>query len=165
MLDHHSLTIQSSSPSITLNKIRVLIAEDHLLIRKTFSALLSEAPDIQEVNEVDHISDLLDRVKKLKPHVLILNAHMPDGKNLFTSQGWRKRYPDVHILVLSAHERHEDNLPGTGGIGGDLLSQSVRLVAGREEWLSCRVVDILTKSLKDYKDDPHMSVSAREIWV
>lgn len=155
------MPLQPSSSSIPLNKIRVLLAEAHPLIRKTFAELLSEAPEIQEVSEVNQLS--ADRVKQLKPHVLILNGQIPNAKDLLTSESWRKRYPNVHILMLS--ERGHQDTPGTDEWSSHPVHRSVRLVAGREESLSRRVVDILVKSLNAYEYNPQMNLSAKEIWV
>jgi two-component system response regulator DesR len=65
---------------IVSKKIRVVLAEDHHVVRTAFAALLDMEPDIEVVGEVSITGDLLDSVADVRPDVLLLDAHMPGGR-------------------------------------------------------------------------------------
>jgi len=155
-------------------KIRVMLAEDHSVVRSAFTALLTREADIEVVGEVADTTTLLEMVDKLKPDVLILDAHMPGGKVIFTARQLGEQQPNMRILVLSAYERSE-YIVGLvrAGVAGyvlkhdssDMLVQAVRTVAAGEEWLSPRVADILIKAMRNYDERPAAKLTSREVEV
>ncbi|MBK8901664.1 MAG: response regulator transcription factor [Anaerolineaceae bacterium] len=157
-----------------IKRIRVVLAEDHHVVRSAFAALLSKEADIEVVGEVADTAVLLDTVAKLKPDVLILDAHMPGGKVITTARKLREEQPRVRVLVLSGYERNE-YIVGLvrAGVAGyvlkhdstEMLTQAVRAVARGEEWLSPRVADILMKAMRSYEDRPAAKLTGREVEV
>jgi DNA-binding NarL/FixJ family response regulator len=155
-------------------KIRVVLAEDHHVVRTAFAALLAKEPDIEVVGEVSNTGDLLDRVAELRPDVLLLDAHMPGGRVITAAKKLRDQYPKVQILVLSAYERSEYivGLVRAGAAGyvlkhdsSDMLVTAVRAVAQGEGWLSPRVADILVRSVRNYDEKPDAKLTEREVDV
>jgi DNA-binding NarL/FixJ family response regulator len=155
-------------------KIRVVLAEDHHVVRTAFAALLAKEPDIEVVGEVSNTGDLLDRVAELRPDVLLLDAHMPGGRVITAAKKLRDQYPKVQILVLSAYERSEYIvvLVRAGAAGyvlkhdsSDMLVTAVRAVAQGEGWLSPRVADILVRSVRNYDEKPDAKLTEREVDV
>jgi DNA-binding NarL/FixJ family response regulator len=155
-------------------KIRVVLAEDHHVVRTAFAALLAKEPDIEVVGEVSNTGDLLDRVAELRPDVLLLDAHMPGGRVITAAKKLRNQYPKVQILVLSAYERSEYivGLVRAGAAGyvlkhdsSDMLVTAVRAVAQGEGWLSPRVADILVRSVRNYDEKPDAKLTEREVDV
>lgn len=156
------------------NKIRVMLAEDHSVVRSAFAALLTREPDIEVVGEVADITAMLDMVNTLVPDVLILDAHMPGGKVIVGARTLREQNPRVRILVLSGYERSEYvvGLIRAGVTGymlkhdsSDMLVQAVRAVARGEEWLSPRVTDILMKAMRNDDERPTAKLTDREVEI
>lgn len=160
--------------AIENEKIRVVLAEDHHVVRTAFAALLAKEPDIDVVGEVSNTGDLLQTVTELHPDVLLLDAHMPGGKVITVAKELRIRCPEVQILVLSAYERSEYivGLVRAGAAGyvlkhdsSDMLVTAVRAVAQGEGWLSPRVADILVRSVRNYDKRPVATLTEREVEV
>lgn len=157
-----------------MKRIRVVLAEDHNVVRTAFAALLAKEADIEVVGEVADTPTLLDTVAELGPDVLILDAHMPGGKVIQTAKTLRERQPQVRILVLSGYERNE-YIVGLvrAGVAGymlkhdssEMLVEAVRAVDRGEEWLSPRVAEILMKSVRSYEERPATKLTDRELEV
>ncbi|MCI0399605.1 MAG: response regulator transcription factor [Chloroflexi bacterium] len=157
-----------------MNKIRVVLAEDHHVVRGALAALLAKEPDIAVVGEVADATVLLNVVKALKPDVLLLDAHMPGHRVLETVQTLRNRHPELQILVLSAYRRREYaiGLLEVGAAGyllkddpQETLIQAVRIVARGQQWFSPRVMEILIKSASERNQQPISELTKREIEV
>ncbi len=156
------------------SRIRVVLADDHHIVRAAFIKLLEKEPDIEIVGEAADTISLIGVVKNLRPNVLLLDAHMPGGKVTEAAQIIRDEVPDVRILVLSAYERREYVIGLVrAGVAGymlkhdspEMLVRAVRTVAMGEDWLSPRVADILMKSMRAYEESPKVKLSPREVEV
>lgn len=144
-----------------MNSIRVLLADDHHVVRAAIAAFLKEQRDILVVGEVADVRELVEKVERQRPDVLVLDAHMPGHRVIETARKLRKQYPSVRILVLSAYDRKEYvvGLLGAGAAGyvlkddsPDTLVQAIRSVARGRQWLSPRVADVLVNSaLRDHE--------------
>ncbi len=138
-----------------MGKIRIVLAEDHHVVRAAIASLLAKEADIEVVGEVPEAMALVPRVEALKPDVLILDAHMPGHKVIESAHALRARHPNVRILVLSAYNRREYvvGMLGAGAAGyvlkddpPEALAAAVRAVAGGKQWLSPRVTELLVRS-------------------
>lgn len=132
-----------------MRKTKVMIAEDHPLVREAIRNRLNEAKDIEVVGEVDNGENLLPTVQELVPDVLILDIAMPEFNALTATRKLKKTHPQVQILVLTAHDE-EELVVGlvSAGVKGYLLKDdrfslnivsAVRLLAGGQSYLSQRV--------------------------
>jgi DNA-binding NarL/FixJ family response regulator len=155
-------------------QIKVVLAEDHHVVRSAFAALLMQEPDIEIVGEVARTDNVIDKVKETEPNVLILDAHMPGERVINVAKELRELYPDVRILVLSAYEQSEYvvGLVRAGAAGyvlkhdsSDMLVTAVRAVAQGEGWLSPRVAGILARSVRNFDERPSPKLTDREIEV
>jgi DNA-binding NarL/FixJ family response regulator len=135
-----------------MRRIRVVLAEDHHLVRAAIASLLA---DLEVVGEVPEARVLATMVAALKPDVLVLDAHMPGHRVIEGARELRATHPEVRILVLSAYNRLEyvRGLLGAGAAGyvlkddpPEALTAAVRAVAHGRQWLSPRVTDLLVKS-------------------
>jgi len=85
--------------------IRVLIVDDHPLVRQGVQAMLAQAPDIEVVGEAADSTEAMALVEQLRPDVVLLDVEMP-GPRAWEVEAWiRQQYPDIVGLVLSAHNR------------------------------------------------------------
>ena len=88
--------------------VRLLLADDHLLIRASLKSLLSEFPGFEVVAEAGDGREALDLAGKHQPDVVLMDIAMAGLNGLEATRLIRKEHPDVHVIVLSMHasERH-----------------------------------------------------------
>ncbi len=87
--------------------IRVMIADDHALVREGISAILGRCDDITVVGEASNGKEAIDNVDKLKPDVILMDIAMPGLGGLEATVEIKKKNPDVKILVLTQYEDKE----------------------------------------------------------
>lgn len=87
-----------------MDPIRILIADDHALVRSGLSVVLNAQPDFEVVGEAATGRETIERVVALKPDVLLLDIAMPDGNGLEAAQEIRRKAPDVRIIVLTMYD-------------------------------------------------------------
>ena len=90
-----------------MKKTRILLVEDHHVVRAAVAAFLSREQDLEVVGEVARVADLEPTVRRLRPDLLLLDAHMPGHKVVESARKLREAYPAMPILVLSAYDRRE----------------------------------------------------------
>jgi len=84
--------------------IRVLIADDHAIVRTGLRALLKSEPDLELVGEATGGYEAIDLVGKTHPDILILDLSMPDLDGIAVTRQVKPQYPDLRILILTVHE-------------------------------------------------------------
>jgi DNA-binding NarL/FixJ family response regulator len=93
--------------SIPDEPIKVLLVDDHTILREGIRALLSSEPDIRVVGEASDGLEALEQVPRLEPQVVIMDLVMPRMNGLEATRQIRARYPDVRILILSMYDDDE----------------------------------------------------------
>jgi len=88
-------------------KIRVLIADDHGLMRAGVKALLTATEDIEVVGEAEDGDEAIREVRRLEPDVVLMDVAMPGLGGLEATLVIRKEKPDVKILVLTQYDDRE----------------------------------------------------------
>jgi DNA-binding NarL/FixJ family response regulator len=83
--------------------MRVLIADDHEVIRKGISSILQARADIQICGEATNGEEAVSKTQLLKPDLLILDISLPDSNGLEVATAIKKLLPEVPILLLSAY--------------------------------------------------------------
>lgn len=136
-----------------MTKIRVVLADDHPVVRTGIRALLERAPDIVIVAEAENGLEVLKLVEKFSPDVLVLDIEMPQLSGVEVAQQIKARNLPVRILALSAYaEDHYVNKILLSGASGYLIKDeaphmiidAVRGIAmGEEGWMSRRAVATL----------------------
>lgn len=137
-----------------VNPRRVLLADDHALVRSGIRNALEGLPDLEIVSEAGDGPGLMAALASLRPDLLIVDVHMPDFAPLTAIREIRQRYPDMRILVISAYDDdvYVQGLLGMG-VGGyhlkdqplsDLKLAVERVLAG-ERWISSPLVGKLTQ--------------------
>lgn len=86
-----------------LNKITVLIADDHTIVRKGLCALLAEESDIEVVGDAKDGRETISKVEQLQPDVVLMDISMPGLNGMDATRQIKKRFPDTKILILSMH--------------------------------------------------------------
>jgi DNA-binding NarL/FixJ family response regulator len=86
---------------------RVIIVEDHILLRAGLRALLSQEADIEVVGESDNGRDALRAIGNLSPHLVLMDLTMPGTNGIEAIADIKRRYPTVRVLVLTIHKTDE----------------------------------------------------------
>ncbi len=90
-----------------MSKIRVLIADDHAILRQGLKALLSLADDIEVVGEAADGEQAVEQVRALRPDIVLMDVAMPGLGGLEATLAIRREHPDVKVLVLTQYEDGE----------------------------------------------------------
>ncbi len=88
-------------------KIRVLLAEDHTIVRQGIAALLRTESDMEVAGEASNGLEAIELTKKLSPDVILMDIGMPQLNGLETTREIKKRFPSMKILVLTMHDNEE----------------------------------------------------------
>lgn len=90
-----------------MSRAKVLLVEDHIVVRQGIKALLSDEPDIQIVGEADNGREALALVDTLQPNVVLMDISMPGMNGIEATRQVRQRHPEVKVVVLSMHANEE----------------------------------------------------------
>jgi DNA-binding NarL/FixJ family response regulator len=132
--------------------LRILIAENHTLVRAGLQALLSQDPEFEIVGEAENGRDAVRAVGELKPHVVLMDLSMPGMNGMEAILDIKRRYPEVRVLVLTLHKTEEFVLASLhAGADGYILKEAtphelrlaVRTVASGKTYLSQELSGIL----------------------
>lgn len=105
--------------------IRVLIVDDHEIVRKGICALLSKEHGIQVVGEAANGADAITQAKSLKPDVILMDLMMPKMDGIEATRQITTAQPDVHVLVLTSFAVDDKVFPAIkAGALGYLLKDS-----------------------------------------
>jgi len=87
-----------------MKKIRVLIVDDHAVLRAGLRALLNLQPDIEVVGEAAEGLEALEKTKRLDPEVVLMDLSLPGMEGLEATKELKKTHPNVKVLILTMHE-------------------------------------------------------------
>ncbi len=156
-------------------KIRVLVVDDHTLLRDGITALLDLVPDIEVVGEAGNGKEALERVRELRPDVVLMDIEMPVMDGLEAARRMHQRYPASKVLILSQYDDASHVLDAVeAGVQGfvDKTGASVELAAGirsvhrGDSYLSPtaarRLVGEFQRAEHPRSDDPYDRLTSRE---
>lgn len=154
---------------------RVLIADDHELVRRGIRSLLDEHPDLEVAGEAATAPEVLEKVRGEDWDVLVLDLGMPGGEGIETLRRVRSAAPDLPVVILSVHPEDQlaKRLLGAGAAGyvqKEAASEEL-VVAVRRALRGGRYVspELASKLAADLEGDgealPHERLSEREFQV
>lgn len=85
-------------------KIRVLLADDHAVVREGIRRFLEEADDIEIVAEAGDGREALEKVREHRPDVAVLDVRMPEMSGVEATRRIKERFPEVRVLILTAYD-------------------------------------------------------------
>jgi two-component system response regulator NreC len=151
--------------------IRVVLADDHALMRRSLRALLEGEEDVDVVGEAGELASAVRHVQARQPNVLVLDIRMPDGSSVETIKKLRERAPDTQVVVLSMNDSpvFGQRALTSGALGFVLkehadseLPEAVRAAASGAEYISPRVAPRLEALRRSIAED---DLTPREVEV
>lgn len=153
--------------------IRVLIADDHSVVRQGLKQILSETDDLVVAGEASNGVAVMQMVREGNWDVVLMDVSMPDRNGIDALKLIKKEYPRLPVLVLSMHpEEHYAVRALKAGAAGyltkqgapELLVSAIRQVAAGKKYVSAAVAEELANAILDDDDErpPHEKLSDRE---
>jgi len=90
-----------------MNKIQVLLVEDHTIVRKGLRSLLDGEAGIEVTGEAQDGREAIERVQQLHPDVVVMDIAMPTLNGLEATRQIKKRFPEVKVVALTMHANEE----------------------------------------------------------
>ncbi|HTV62439.1 MAG TPA: response regulator transcription factor [Verrucomicrobiae bacterium] len=124
--------------------IRILIADDHYVVRMGIAAIINNEPDMEVVAEAANGNQAIDLFEKHQPGLVLLDSRMPQRNGVDTAKEIKNRRADARILMLTAFDGDEDIFRAlSAGVQGYILKNStgeqlipaIRAVAAGERWI------------------------------
>ena len=91
-----------------MDKIRVLLVDDHVLFRKGLVSLMTLRPELEVVGEADDGYEALAKARELKPDLVLMDINMPNCNGLEATRSIKAEMPDARIVMLTVSEQEED---------------------------------------------------------
>lgn len=152
-------------------KTRILLADDHTVVRQGFKMILSAQPDLEVVGEAGNGREAVERASELKPDVVVMDVSMPELNGIEATRRIAEASPRTRVLALSMHKDavyvREILRAGARGyllkdsIESDLVA-AVRAVGRGDGYLSPSVSDAVLSDYRKHVSDPIDLLTSRE---
>jgi DNA-binding NarL/FixJ family response regulator len=86
-------------------KIKVLLVEDHSIVREGLQVLFADEPDLRIIGEASNGAEALEFVRSNKPDLVLMDINMPVMNGIECTRELKKLYPEIKIVVLSMHDQ------------------------------------------------------------
>jgi DNA-binding NarL/FixJ family response regulator len=149
---------------VTVKPIRVLVADDHMIVRTGIRHVLESEPDFEVVGEAVNGGEAISLATELRPDVVVLDISMPDQSGLEVAAHLRSSSGTPRVLMLSMHDNAEYVLESVrAGADGYLLKDTaatelraaIRAVCRGESYFSSPVASRLTAALRREHENNH----------
>ena len=158
-----------------MKKKRVLIADDHPVIRAGLAQIIKESHDIAVTGEASNCTEVFEKTRQDDYDLVVLDISMPDGSGLDVLKQLKTSHPGLPVLILSIHfeSRYAIRALRAGAAGylnkrsaeSELL-QAVKTVLSGKRYISAELADILATEIDRNFDKPvHRDLSDREYEV
>lgn len=155
--------------------IRILIADDHEVVRRGLALVLNLEPDFEVVGEAQDSTEALDLADEVSPDVAILDMKMPGMTGREAASLIKERHPAIRVMILSGAEIDEDVFDtidsGVDGyvlkdVSPDELNRAIRMVASGQTYIHADVTRaLLDRARSPKKHPPNVNLTRREMDV
>jgi len=153
------------------SSIRVLIADDHAIVRQGLKAILADTEDLVVTGEAENGVRALQLIRDGDYDVVLMDVNMPDRNGIDTLKLVKKEFPKLPVLMLSMHpeEQYAIRALKAGAAGylskqsaPDLLVTAIRQVASGKKYVSATLAEQLAEAITEDDRPPHERLSDRE---
>ncbi len=107
--------------------IRLLIADDHALVRSGLRSMLEREPGIEIVGEARNGREAVELCRSLRPNLVLMDVRMPDMDGLEATRAIKRQLPEIGVLMVTMHENRDYMLEATkAGAAGYVLKDAPR---------------------------------------
>lgn len=144
-----------------MNKLRILLVDDHEVVRLGLRSLLERHPDLVVVGEAETANDAIRAVESLAPDVVVLDIRLPGRSGVEACAEIKRRRPETKIVILTSYAEDEVLLDaivaGAEGyvlkqVGSDDLVQALRRVGRGEQLLDPRLTSQVFARLRKMRE-------------
>ncbi|MFH1169665.1 MAG: response regulator transcription factor [Chloroflexota bacterium] len=154
------------------NKIKILVVDDHAIMRDGIRALLDLQNDIQVVGEASDGLEAIEKVRELAPDIVVMDIAMPGMDGLEATRRIKKKDPAVKVLILTQYDNKEYILSaikaGVSGyvpkkaLGTELVSAIRTVQQGNSYLYPSAAAAVINDYLKRSDEEPYDRLTARE---
>jgi DNA-binding NarL/FixJ family response regulator len=166
---------KDSVSAMSMDKRRIVLVDDHEIVRTGLKQLLALEPDLEVCGEAATSADVLALLRQISCDLLLLDVALPDRNGVDTLKLVRGAYPDLPVLVVSTYpeEQYAINLLRAGANGyirkdapGPDIIHAIRVVLQKGRYMSQTVSEMLVNRLDSGAERPlHQDLSEREFQV
>ena len=154
-----------------IRKTRILLADDHAVVRRGFGLIVSQEPDLEVVGEANNGREAVELAEKLQPDVVVIDVSMPELNGIEGTRRISENCPRTRVLALSMHRDavYVREILRAGARGYILKDaddraflEAVRSVARNEAYLSPAIADAVLSDYRKHVTDPIDLLTTRE---
>jgi two-component system response regulator NreC len=152
-------------------RTRILLADDHAVVRQGFKMILGAQTDMEIVGEAANGREAVELAEKLKPDIVVMDVAMPELNGIEATRRLLASTPHARVIALSMHKDsvyvREILRAGARGYllkdsGAEDLVRAIRAVAGGESWLSPAVSNAVLDDYRRHVTNPIDLLTSRE---
>ena len=143
--------------------LKILIAEDHLIVREGLHVLINQQADMEIVGEAENGKAAIELARKLKPDVIIMDVSMPGMNGIEATRQIKTEMPDIKVIALSAYDNREYVMGMVkAGVSGYLLKDcafeelisAIRTVLQNKSYLSPDAARVVLETQSEIQSSP-----------
>jgi two-component system, NarL family, response regulator NreC len=153
-----------------LMETKVLLADDHAILREGLRMVLDAQPQIAVVGEAEDGRQAVEMSEQLRPDVVVMDIAMPNLNGLEATRQIKRRFPEIRVVILTMHENHQYLMQivkagATGAVlkrsAGTELLTAIRAASHGESYFSPSIAKMMLEDYRvrldrDHVDDPEV---------
>lgn len=153
-----------------LMETKVLLADDHAILREGLRMVLDAQPQIAVVGEAEDGRQAVEMAEQLRPDVVVMDIAMPNLNGLEATRQIKRRFPEIRVVILTMHENHQYLMQivkagATGAVlkrsAGTELLTAIRAASHGESYFSPSIAKMMLEDYRvrldrDHVDDPEV---------
>lgn len=159
-----------------MNMIKILIADDHSMVREGLKQLIELEDDIEVIAQAGDGQEAIDKINEVHPDVVLLDINMPIMNGLEVLEKLNETHTDVNVLILTIHNEIEYLYRAVEiGVNGyvlkdsesDVLIKAIRSIYNGESYIQPNMASLLFKKINGELDNQvkHSKLTKREVEV